>query len=241
MRRALGYVWGTLAVIALWWLLGACVASPALPTPEATIPVLVDNASVIWPQFTLSLWRILASMFIGTLLGAPLGLILGRSQRADKILEPILYILYPIPKIVFLPVIFVFFGLGGEGKIVIITIAVFFQMVVSMRDAAKDIPESALIAVRSLGASRLQVFSNVVLPSTLPALFTALRVTTATAVAILFIAESMAGSTGLGYFIMHSWSLLEYKQMFAGIIAMSVMGVLIYEAFYIAERKLHRR
>lgn len=241
MRRALGYVWGTLAVIALWWLLGVCVASPALPTPEATIPVLIDNASVIWPQFTLSLWRILASMFIGTLLGAPLGLILGRSQRADKILEPILYILYPIPKIVFLPVIFVFFGLGGEGKIVIITIAVFFQMVVSMRDAAKDIPESALIAVRSLGASRLQVFSNVVLPSTLPALFTALRVTTATAVAILFIAESMAGSTGLGYFIMHSWSLLEYKQMFAGIIAMSVMGVLIYEAFYIAERKLHRR
>ena len=240
MRRAVGYIWGTVAVVILWWLLGVLVASPALPTPIDTIPVLVDNAQAIVPEFLISFWRIIASMLIGTLLGAPLGLILGRSKRADAVLEPILYILYPIPKIVFLPVIFVFFGLGGEGKIIIITIAVFFQMVVSMRDAAKEIPESSIEAVRSLGANRLQLFTNVILPATIPALFTALRVTTATAVAILFIAESMAGSSGLGYFIMHSWSLLEYPKMFAGIIAMAIMGVVIYEAFYIAERRLHR-
>ena len=72
----------------------------------------------------------------------------------------------------------------------------------------------------------------------MPSLFTALRVTTGTAVAILFIAESMAGSTGLGYFIMHAWSVLEYKQMFAGIVAMAVMGVVIYEAFDVAEKRL---
>lgn len=240
MNRAFGYIWGTLAVLALWWLLGALVASPAFPTPEATIPVLVDNAPAILPEFATSLWRILLSMLIGTVLGAPMGLMLGRSRRADRILEPVLYILYPIPKIVFLPVIFVFFGLGGEGKVVIISIAVFFQMVVSMRDAAKSIPDSAISSVRAFGANRVQLFTNVVLPATLPALFTSLRVTTATAVAILFIAESMAGSSGLGYFIMHSWSLLEYKRMFAGIVAMSIMGVIIYEAFYLAERKLSR-
>ncbi len=233
MRRVFGYIWGTVAVLVLWWALGAAVDSPALPTPDATIPVLIDNAASITPDFFTSFWRILASMLIGTALGAPIGLILGRSQRADRIIEPILYILYPIPKIVFLPVIFVFFGLGGEGKIVIISIAVLFQMVVSM-------PESAMTAVRSLGASRLQTFTNVVLPATLPALFTALRVTTGTAVAILFIAESMAGSTGLGYYIMHSWSLLEYTRMFAGIVAMAIMGVIIYEAFYLAERRLNK-
>lgn len=227
-------------VLVLWWALGAIIGSPALPTPDVTIPVLIDNASSITPDFFTSFGRIMASMCIGTMLGAPIGLVLGRSRRADSIFEPILYILYPIPKIVFLPVIFVFFGLGGEGKIVIISIAVFFQMVVSMRDAARSIPDSAMAAVRSLGANRLQVFTNVVLPATLPALFTALRVTTATAVAILFIAESMAGSTGLGYYIMHSWSLLEYTRMFAGIVAMAIMGVIIYEAFYLAERKLNK-
>jgi NitT/TauT family transport system permease protein len=59
-------------------------------------------------------------------------------------------------------------------------------------------------------------------------------------VAILFIAESMAGSTGLGYFIMHSWSLLEYSRMFAGIIVFAIMGVVIYEVFDLAERKFAR-
>lgn len=240
MKRFLGYIWGTLVVLILWWALGEAVSSPALPTPQETLPVMIDNATIIAPEFLVSFWRIMLSMLIGTLLGAPIGLALGRSKKADRVIEPILYILYPIPKIVFLPVIFVFFGLGGEGKVIIISIAIFFQMVVSMRDASKEIPDSAISAIRSLGANRLQVFTNVVLPATLPSLFTALRVTTGTAVAILFIAESMAGSTGLGYFIMHSWSLLEYAKMFAGIVAMAIMGVLIYEAFYLAEKKLYR-
>lgn len=240
MRRFIGYIWGTLVVLLLWWLLALAVSSPALPTPEATIPVLVDNASVIAPDFAVSFWRIVTSMLIGTLLGAPVGLALGRSRCADRILEPVLYILYPIPKIVFLPVIFVFFGLGGEGKVIIISIAIFFQMAVSMRDAAVAIPESSVFAMRSLGANRWQMFVDVVVPATLPALFTALRISTGTAVAILFIAESMAGSTGLGYFIMHSWSLLEYTQMFAGIIAMAIMGVVIYEVFHIAEKRLKK-
>ena len=119
----------------------------------------------------------------------------------------------------------------------LIAIAVFFQMMVTMRDAAHAIPEGAVESMRTLGADRFRVFAHLLVPATLPALFTALRITTGTAVAILFIAESMAGSTGLGYFIMHSWSLLEYTRMFAGIIAMAFMGVVIYEAFDIAERR----
>lgn len=240
MSKAIGYVWGTLIVIALWWLLAALASSPALPTPWDTIPVLVEQFDAIVPQFWVSFGRILLSMAIGTVLGAPLGLLLGRSQRIDDVLGPALYILYPLPKIVLLPVLFVLFGLGGEAKVILIAIAVFFQMLVTMRDAAKAIPDSALLSLRSLGANRWQVFREVTVPASLPSLFTALRITTGTAVAILFIAESMAGSTGLGYFIMHAWSMLEFAQMFAGIIAMAFMGIIIYEAFDLAERKLTR-
>ncbi len=210
--------------------------SPALPTPIATVPVLVEQFGAIMPQFWLSLWRILLAMIIGTLLGAPIGLALGRSKRADAVLGPVLYILYPLPKIVLLPILFVLFGIGGEAKVILIAIAVFFQMMVTMRDAAHAIPTSAVESMRTLGANRCRVFVHLVVPATMPALFTALRITTGTAVAILFIAESMAGNTGLGYFIMHSWSLLEYTRMFAGIIAMALMGVLLYEAFDIAEK-----
>ncbi|WP_251212444.1 ABC transporter permease [Adlercreutzia murintestinalis] len=237
MGKAVGYIWGTLLVIAVWWTLAAAIGSPALPTPAATVPVLIAQCGAIMPEFLLSLERILVAMLIGTLIGAPLGLALGRSRRADLILGPALYILYPLPKIVLLPILFVLLGIGGEAKVTLIAIAVFFQMVVTMRDAARAIPETAVESMRSLGAGRLSTFAHLIVPASLPSLFTALRITTGTAVAILFIAESMAGSTGLGYFIMHSWSLLEYARMFAGIIAFAVMGVLIYEAFDVAERR----
>lgn len=238
MNKAVGYIWGTLLVIALWWGLAAAIGSPALPTPAATVPALADNISKIVPEFGVSLGRILLAMLIGTVLGAPLGLLLGLSRTADRFLTPVMYILYPLPKIVLLPILFVLLGIGGEAKVALIAIAVFFQMVVTMRDAAKAVPKESLDAMLSFGAGRARVFADVVVPETLPSLFSALRVTTASAVAILFIAESMAGSTGLGYFIMHSWSILEYARMFAGILAMAVMGVLLYEAFDFAERKL---
>lgn len=238
MNKAVGYIWGTLLVIALWWALAAAIGSPALPTPAATVPALADNFPKIVPEFGVSLWRILLAMLIGTVLGAPLGLFLGLSRTADRFLTPVMYILYPLPKIVLLPILFVLLGIGGEAKVALIAIAVFFQMVITMRDAAKAVPKESVDAMLSFGAGRARVFVDVVVPETLPSLFSALRVTTASAVAILFIAESMAGSTGLGYFIMHSWSILEYTRMFAGIIAMAVMGVLLYEAFDFAERRL---
>lgn len=238
MSKVAAYIWGTVAVIALWWVLALAVHSPALPTPVGTVPALVDNFAAIVPEFGVSLGRILLAMLAGTVLGAPLGLLIGRSHRADLVLTPIMYILYPLPKIVLLPILFVLFGIGGEAKIILIAIAVFFQMVITMRDAAKSVPQDSVDAMLSFGAGRVRVLRDVVVPEALPSLFTALRVTTASAVAILFIAESMAGSTGLGYFIMHAWSLLEYTQMFAGIIAMAVMGILLYELFDTVERRL---
>lgn len=238
MRKLVGYLWGTVFVIALWWVLALAINSPALPTPDATWPALVDNFARIMPEFWTSLGRIALSMLIGTVLGVPAGLWIGRSRRGDQIFGPVLYVLYPVPKIVFLPVLFILFGLGGQAKVILIAIAIFFQMVVTMRDAAKNVPQGAVVSLRSLGATKGQILREVVLPASLPDLFTALRITTGTAVAVLFIAESMAGSSGLGYYIMHAWSLLEYEQMFAGIIAMAVLGVVIYEVFEILEYRL---
>lgn len=238
MRKLVGYLWGTVFVVALWWVLALAIGSPALPTPDVTWPALVDNFACIMPEFWTSLGRIALSMLIGTVLGVPTGLWIGRSRRGDQIFGPVLYVLYPVPKIVFLPVLFILFGLGGQAKVILISIAIFFQMVVTMRDAAKNVPQGAVVSLRSLGATKGQILREVVLPASLPDLFTALRITTGTAVAVLFIAESMAGSSGLGYYIMHTWSLLEYEQMFAGIIAMAVLGVVIYEAFEILEYRL---
>ena len=240
-RKAAGLLWGSVFTIALWWLLALAVDSPALPTPAATWPALVANMPRMLPELGVSAFRLLAGLAIGAALGVPAGLALGRSRRADELLGPVLYVLYPLPKIVLLPVLFILFGLGGQTKIVLIAIVVFFQLAVTMRDAARNVPDAAVVSLRSLKATRRQVFSHVVVPATLPDLFTGLRVTCGISVAILFIAESMAGSSGgLGYFVMHSYSLLEYEQMFAGIVVFAVFGIVLYEAFDVAERRLTR-
>ena len=115
--------------------------------------------------------------------------------------------LYPIPKVVFLPILLVLLGLADAPKIVLIALTVFFQVLVAVRDAVHAVPEDLVLSARALGAGRWGVYRHVIVPATLPAVFTSLRIGTGTAIAVLFIAEAIAGSTGLGYFIMQSWAM----------------------------------
>ena len=140
-----------------------------------------------------------------------------------------IFLTYPIPKVVFLPVLLVLLGLGSLSKIALIALIVFFQILVTARDAAKSVPEQSVLSVRSLGASRTDIYRHVVVPAALPDIFTALRIGTGTAVAVLFLAESIAGSNGIGYYIVDAWGRIDYPAMFAGIIGMALLGVVLYE------------
>lgn len=236
--RVICLVFSVAFVLAGWQLTSMALNTPALPAPLEAVSVFVSFAPNLWPHFQISFLRILMALVIGVVFGLPLGLFLGRSTIVGSLFTPALYILYPLPKIVILPILLVLMGLGGAPKVALIAITVFFQVVIVMRDAARAVPEETVDSVRALGASRLDVWRHVVLPATLPQLFTTLRVSSAIAVAVLFIAEAFAGSTGLGYFIMNAWSMVSYPRMFAGIIALAFLGVVVYEAFDIAERAL---
>ena len=240
MRRLTGYLLATLIVGTAWGITAIVVDSAVLPTPWASLPMIIQHLDRLVPDFLISLYRVLAAMLIGTLLAMPLGLINGRSPKLDSFCGPLLYLLYPIPKIVLLPVLLVLLGLGNAPKIALIAITIFFQVLVTVRDAAKTVPEAAVASIRALGASRFDVFWHVVLPASLPELFTALRISSGTAVAILFFAEAIAGSTGLGYFIVNNWALINYPAMFAGIVSMALLGVVLYECFDFLEHRLTR-
>ncbi len=237
LKHALCLVFGIAFVLAGWHITAVLLNTPALPTPAQTVPILVKFLPDLAPGFLVSLYRVVVALAIGTVLGLPVGLLLGRCPRVDALFAPVLYILYPLPKIVLLPILLVLLGLADAPKIALIALTVFFQVMVVMRDAAKAIPEQTVSSVRSLGGGRADVLRHVVLPATLPDLFTTLRVSSAIAIAVLFFAEAIAGSTGIGYFIMNSWAMVNYPRMFAGIIALAVLGVLIYELFDVLERR----
>lgn len=225
-------------VLGGWHITSLIAATPALPTPADALGVCASYAPYLANDFAISFQRVGISLVLGTTLGVPIGLALGRSTRIDQLLSPALYILYPIPKIVLLPILMVLLGFGGALKITLITLTVFFQVVVVMRDAARNIAPDVITSVRALGASRLQIARHVIIPATAPALLTTLRVSSAVAIAVLFFSEAIAGSTGLGYFIMNSWGMVNYPRMFAGIVALALLGVIFYELFNVIERRI---
>jgi NitT/TauT family transport system permease protein len=188
-------------------------------------------------HMAISAWRVVASIVLTIVLATPLGLAIGQSQTWNRRLSALIYLTYPIPQVVFLPIILLFLGIGDASKIFLIWLILFYQVLLVVRDASAGVHPDLVQSVASLGSSRLQLLRYVFLPACLPAILTALRVSVGTAIAVLFLAESIATSSGLGYFIMvEGWGRLDYAAMYAGVVAMSVLGLALYAVLDRAER-----
>ncbi len=238
-RRALLLALAVLLLV--WQLLAMALNQPILPSP-----VLVAQAFAreiprgdLPRHFLASLWRVVASLALSIALAVPAGLVLGQSPRLNRLFSPFIYLTYPIPKVVLVPVVLLFLGVGDVAKITIIFLILFFQILVLVRDQAAGLRPELLQSVRSLGAGRRALFWFVYLPASLPAILTGVRQSIGTAVAVLYVAELFATQYGLGYYIYYEGSsLLDYPAMFAGIVAMSLLGALLYFGTDWLEKKL---
>lgn len=215
-----------------WQVLAWWVNEPILPGPLSVGRAFIAGLQRdLFEHFLASLWRVLASTALAIALAAPAGLVLGQSRRLNSLFSPLVYLLYPIPKVVLVPIILLFFGIGDFPKIVIIFLVLFFQILVLVRDQAAGIRPELVFSVRSLGAGRRALFRFVYLPASLPAILTALRQSVGTAVAVLYVAELFATQRGLGYYIYFNGTTLHnYPAMYAGIAALSLMGLGLYFA-----------
>lgn len=229
------------ALLLIWQLLAMALNRPILPSPVQVVQAFVREIGrgTLPAHFLASLWRVAASLVVSIALAAPAGLVLGQSRRLNRLFSPFIYLTYPIPKVVLVPVVLLFLGVGDLAKIVIIFLILFFQILVLVRDQAAGLRPELLQSVRSLGAGRRALFWFVYLPASLPAILTGVRQSIGTAVAVLYVAELFATQRGLGYYIYLTGStLLDYPAMYAGIVAMSLMGALLYFATDQAEKFL---
>lgn len=226
----------------LWQLAAMLLARPIFPSPIVVVPLFCKSFfGELGLHFLASTGRVLAAILLATCFAAPIGLILGQLPRVDRIVGPLIAIIYPIPKIIFLPVIYVLMGITDLSKIILIAIIIFFQILVVVRDEAAGLRKELILSVKSLGAGRRALFRYVYLPATLPAVLTALRVSVGTAVAVLFIAEQSLTSYGLGYYIViETYQVLMYPEMYTGIMGMGLLGVSLYFLIYSIEIRLNR-
>jgi NitT/TauT family transport system permease protein len=239
-RKVLGLALALAGLLTLWALGAMVVGRPFLPPPSKAFRALAHMASsgLLWTHGSASTGRVLWALLWSFPPAAALGLAAGRSARLDAVVSPLLYLLHPLPKAAFLPVIMLLMGLGEASKIFLLGIIVFSQIIVAARDSSRRIQRELLDSVRSLGGTGLDLAVHVILPAALPELLTALRVSLGTAVAVLFLSETFATQTGLGWLIVDAWARVDYPQMYAGILALSGLGLGLFMAVDLAERLL---
>lgn len=227
-------------VLALLWELAARGwQDPLLPPLWTVLSVFCHDLPGALGQHALaSLQRVLGGMLLAAAGAIPGGLLLGQHPRLNRVLAPAVYLLYPVPKVVLVPVLLLLFGVGDFPKVLVIALILFFQMLVLVRDSAAAVRPELLLSVRSMGAGAWDLLRFVYLPASLPAVFSAVRQSVGTAIAVLYVAELVACDRGLGYYIFLTGStLFDYPAMYAGILAMSLMGLGLFCCVDLADRR----
>ncbi len=220
---------GILSLNTIWWLLAVVFNNKALPNPidvYATLPKSLSQG--MFDHSAASLRRILIGVFLALVLGMAGGLLTGLSKKANKLLNPLLYLSYPVPKLALLPVAMILFGIGETTKVVMIVLIIVFQLTISIRDAINNIDKENYYVLSTLGASKIQQIWHVVLPAILPEIFSALRVSVGIATSVLFVTETFGTDKGLGFFIVDAWMRIDYLTMYAGIVMLSIIGSLLF-------------
>jgi len=230
LKKRFGIILALAVFFAIWQIISSLIHRPLLPSPVSVISTLFRLAAEgkLWRHTGASLSRILWALVISGIPAIILGLAAGRSAKLNSLISPFIYLLHPLPKAAFLPVIMLFLGIGEVSKIFLVGFIIFSQMLVTVRDSAKQITGEYLDVVRSLGAGKIALIRHVIIPSVLPGFFTAFRVSLGTAVAVLFFAETYASESGLGYLIVDAWTRIAYKEMYAAILALSILGLALF-------------
>jgi len=240
------YVVAIAILLLAWWIASEIVEAVKgrafLPNPIRAISEMARLGPTLFRNFWTSAWRLVMAMLIAFGLGYPFGLLIGHERKLDQLISPMIYIVYPIPQVAFILILFLIFGLGNAVKVAIVATALFFQILVSARGAAKQIELEHITSVLAAGASRWQVYWHVVLPATLPSILTSLRVSVGLGMAFLYIAETTGAFDprrgGLGSFI--DSNIYAGAQAFAGIMAMALLGLSLYILIEVLERVVCR-
>ncbi|MBQ1785534.1 MAG: ABC transporter permease [Turicibacter sp.] len=229
LRKVWNLVKGFILFNVIWYLLAIMMNSRVLPTPDKiymNLPTLLQNGFEI--HFIASLYRLFVGLLISFLIGTTIGLLMGYFPTVNKLLNPLVYFVYPVPKTALLPVVMTIYGLGDNSKIMIIVLITVFQMIVSVRDAVFNVSKESYHPLISLGASRLQLFYHVTFPAILTELLTSIRLVLGTALSVLFFVEAYGTNQGMGYFIQDAWSRINYIDMYSGILMLSLTGVFLF-------------
>ncbi len=228
-----------LAMFAIWAvattpILGKPMVSPVfLPSPQSVVMTFLKLAeegyqgkSLLY-HYGASMFRFSASFIACVLLGVPVGLMMGMFRIVRAALDPPIEFTRPIPKLALLPLFVVWFGIGEFSKIFMISFTLFPIISISAMEAVKSVSIRKIQAAKSLGATDATIFWRILLPGSLPGIFTGLRVSVGLGVAMLVGAEMVATSSGVAFMALAASDFLQTNIVLVGVTILAVTGYLL--------------
>ena len=188
--------------------------------------IIALSSGELIPHVGASLMRSIPGFAIGTLLGIALGLLAGVARGFDEMLSPVIFLTYPVPKIVMLPIVMVWLGIGDISKVVIIALACFYPSFINAYYGARSTRAILVWSALNMGARPRHLFWKVVVPSALPLIVSGVRVALALSFILLFAAEMVGARSGLGYLIKQAENGLRFDLMYVSIITIALLGSL---------------
>ena len=200
-----------------------------LPPPSKIFISIYTNWDLLIKHASYTLVEILASIFIGTIIGVVTALTISSSERLKRWVMPILLASQSIPVFALAPLLILWLGYGMSSKIVIGVLIVFFPITSNFTDALNKVPQVLIDAGKTIGLSKTQVFWKIKIPSSLPGLCSGIRVAACFAPIGAVVGEWIGGSTGLGSFMIYSNARLQTDNMFAALIILIFITITLYK------------
>jgi NitT/TauT family transport system permease protein/taurine transport system permease protein len=232
------------SVVLVWHLMVGPIFNPALvPTPFATVARAwgMLASGELFQHIGISLKRVLIGYVIGCVAGVLLGALIGRVRVARELTDPVLELIRPISPVAMVPLALLWFGIGEMSKYFIIVYATLIIVLLNTAAGVSRTPVTRIRAARCFGATSLQVFWRVVLPSAVPFILTGMRVALGFSFMGIVAAELIGAKEGIGFLIMNSQMLLQTEQLFVGLLTLGVVGLLVDRLFrWLLARSMRR-
>ena len=199
-----------------------------LPKPTDVAVTLVEDFDKLMSNAWVTAYEMLAGYLLAIIVAIPLAIFITISPTFDRFITPILLVSQTVPKIAIAPLFLIWFGVGPLPKILVAFLISFFPIVIDTAVGLRSVSPEMIDLVRSMGANRMQVFTRIRLPTSLPYMFSGLKVAATLAVVGAVVGEFVGADKGLGYLLLVANSYLDTPLAFATIVVLTVIGILLY-------------
>lgn len=238
-----GVALGTFVVLVVLWEWGCrsgVISNIALPAPTEVVRALEDlvTTGMLWKHWSISMLRLVGGWVAGTLAGVLVGLMIGLWSLPRAGLYPLVSALFPIPKIALLPLFVVWFGIGEGSKLATIAFGTFFPTVIATIGGVDSVPRNVVRMAQSFNVPYARIVREVIVPGAMPTVLSGMRISASIAMVLLVAAEMIGAEYGVGAYILMAGSLFAIDQLIAGVVILSLTGLMVASLIGQLERRL---